>query len=117
MTTITRLGYCKKCFKEGRPKIDQNFIVFGKTSNIYRGLISEKSNKRGYVPHIYKLKFTKGNVVYYKRICCMDKCGTYIAKENGRNYICLDEAKWIHGATTVSNWNALVMYRDEAFVI
>ncbi|HEY5587424.1 MAG TPA: hypothetical protein VIK86_00550 [Candidatus Paceibacterota bacterium] len=118
MTVITRLGYCEKCFKEGRPKIGQNFIVFGKTANTFKGLISEKSNRRGCVPHVYKLKFiTRKNVVYYKRICCMDNCGASVGIENNKKFIYFNETQWVHEATSLSNWKELVKFRDEAFVI
>lgn len=117
MRVITRLGYCERCFNEGRPKTGQNFMVFGTTSNRFKGLKSEGGRSKGLVPHIYKSKFTTKNVVHYKRICCMENCGAYCEEENGRKFLYLDETKWINEVTSLSNWNALVEFRDYELVI
>ena len=117
MTTFTRLGYCEKCFNESRPNTGDLFIVFGKTSNRFKSKKSEGGVEKGLVPHIYKEKYRRGNVVYYKRICCMNKCGSSLETVKEKDFLFLNETKWIHEATSLSNWNALVNFRDHEFVI
>lgn len=117
MTMITRVGFCEKCFKEGRPNSNELFIVFGGSSNSFKGIRTYKGGKKGFTPHIYQFDRTEGNVLYYSRICCMVGCGAYTVKRKGKVFIYLNEDLCEYEYTTISNWNALVLFKDTGLKI
>lgn len=114
---ITRVGYCPTCNKAGRPKTGEMFVVFGATSNSYKGEIAQRNGRRGYTPHIYEFNRMVGDIVYFNKICCMCGCGSYLATYQGKNYIYLKDGIEEECYTTLANWNALVLYKDETFKI
>lgn len=93
------------------------FIVFGASSNSYKGERAERNGKKGFVPHIYEFIRMVGDTVYYQKTCCMCDCGAYLAKYEGKQYIYLNDEKMEECYTTLKNWNSLVMYKDETFKI
>ena len=49
---ITRTLFCEKCYKEGRPANQDEFIVFGGTSGRYMDRKSHCNGEPGFTPHI-----------------------------------------------------------------
>ena len=114
---ITRIGFCKKCFSEKRPKSQENFIVFGATSNSYKGMIAKRNGRKGFTPHLYEYDRLIKGIVYFKKLCCMDKCGTYLTKDKDNVYIYTNDELWTDEYTTLANWNALVLFKNTGFEI
>lgn len=118
MTTITRVGFCPECFKEARPKSGQSFLTVGSTSNSFIALRAVRNGKRGFTPHLYLLSKAIDDKFYFHSLCTMCGCGSYLGEEEGKKYLCLDETKWSpRKEITLTNWNALVMFKDTGFEI
>ena len=115
---ITRLGFCPKCFSKKQPKTSQRFLVVGSTSGVLKPLVAIHNGRTGFTPHFYVLKKVQENKVYYQSVCSMEGCGTYLYEENRRTYLAIDESKWSSlKATSLSNWNSLVLFKDTGLVI
>lgn len=93
------------------------FIVFGASSNSYKGVRATRNGMKGFVPFIYEFDRLMGDTVYYLKTCCMCGCGAYLAKNDGKTFIYLDDEKTEECYTTLKNWNSLVLYKDETFKI
>lgn len=119
MTMITRLGYCEQCSKAHRPQTNQLFIAFGTKHQCFAGMIAEHSALKGMTPHIYEFQRLTNGTVYFVKVCCMVGCGTYIVTEMERKvekkYIYINEEKWEDGYMPLSDWNALVLFKDTGF--
>jgi hypothetical protein len=120
MTTITRLGYCENCAKEHRPKTGQEFLVQGSSHREPKIMKAIRNGRAGFVPHLYRITgFDQiRHKVYYQRLCSMEGCGTYTYETDTHH--CLDrvEDQWSTILVTkVSNWNALVLFKDTGFTI
>lgn len=108
---ITRVGFCPKCSKAGSPKTGQSFIVFGANSQSYKGKLALRNGVTGFTPHIYEFNRSMDKTVYYNKICCMCGCGSYLTTEGDKKFIYLNDEKWEDCYTTLSNWNALVLFK------
>ena len=117
MTTITRIGLCPKCKREGRPKSGDDFIVMGGKSNKYKVLTANCTGKSGYTPHIYQLIKVFEKNVYFQKICSMDGCGLYIDQTGKDITFAFNLNEWSYETITVENWNALVMLKDTGYEI
>lgn len=115
---ITRCGHCPSCEKAGRPLFGQHFIVYGASSSEYWHLIAKRNGKKGFVPTIYKFIKCLGGLVYYQKICTLLDCGSYLAEEDGKIFIYLDEEKW-SGVLTMplKEWNALCGFKNTGLKI
>lgn len=115
---ITRCGFCLSCEKAGRPLLGQHFIVYGSSSKDYWHLIAKRNGKKGFVPTIYKFIKCLGGLVYYQKICTLLDCGSYLAKEDGKIFIYLDDEKWSDVLSmSTSDWNSLCQNKDTGFEI
>lgn len=117
MSTITRIGFCPICAKEGRAQIDQIFLAFGSTSNNYHVLRAQRQGYRpGYVPHIYKAKLLGENVIIRKS-CAMYECGVdmQIKFADGYDFEYYFVKKWTREVWTLKTWNSLVLLKHNEF--
>lgn len=118
MTIITRVGFCEKCFLEKHPKTNQKFLVMGTTCGALKAQLALHNGRTGFTPHLYWLKKVTDNKVFYQRICAMEGCGVYSMEEDNKNWLVIDESKWSSWrATSLNNWNSLVLFKDTGFEI
>ena len=118
MTMVSRLGYCKKCFEAKQPKTNQSFLVIGSTSGVLKPLVALRNGRTGMTPHFYLLKKVHEQKVYFQSMCAMEGCGTYTYEEHRKTYLGIDESKWSNWkATSLANWNALILFKDSGFEI
>lgn len=112
-TIICRTGWCGKCAKEQRPQYNQRFMAVGEHG--YHLYYVETTHRwYGFTPHLYQAKIIGDNVVY-ERLCCMENCGVEIyanEKERCFDYF-FNKENIIKNITTLKNWNALVMYKND----
>ena len=85
--TMTRVSFCPKCHSAGRPKTDQQFVVWGCTHEGYLVRNALRQGRRGFVPHIFEFKRLIDNTVYYDVACSMVGCGAIVTPT--KNRICL----------------------------
>lgn len=111
---ICRTGYCPICEKEGAPKSNQPFLVFGSTSNRYRVMSANAChhNPVGYTPHIYKAKVNGSNVIV-ESACAMFGCDVNRRVENQSWFYFVNPQSWKREIWTLKQWNALVMYKHD----
>jgi hypothetical protein len=116
-TIITRIGFCEVCFKEKRAKTNQKLLLLGSTSDALKAVLAVRNGRAGFVPHLYRLRKVIDNKVFYQKVCCI--CGHYEEEDDdGKNYLYLDEEKWSGWIkTSLTNWNALVLFKDTGFEI
>lgn len=116
-TIITRIGFCEVCFKEKRAKTNQKLLLLGSSSNALKAVLAIRNGRAGFVPHLYQLRKVMDDKVFYQRVCCI--CGhNQEETEDGKKWLCLDESQWsTWKKTTLSNWNALVLFKDTGFEI
>jgi hypothetical protein len=122
MSTISRVGFCEKCFKRGSPHNGEYYCVVG-DKNIYVKIAKNaKIFNQGFVPHFYLLLKVIGQNVVYKRSCSIHNCGGHVTitegvDENGQQVeVCtwtFDEFQ--RGIMTIEQWNALITYKDKSY--
>jgi hypothetical protein len=117
MTTITRIGYCAKCYKANKPEKGQPFLLFGSSSNDYKmGIVHKDYPERGLTPHLFTLIRVSADCksVYYKEVCCMAGCGTIYSEDYDGISLIIDRAEESGvKQMPIRRWHALVMYKDE----
>ena len=118
MSTISRVGFCEKCFKKGNPKDGQYYSVVG-TNNIYVR-IAEKTKgwNTGFVPHFYSIVKVIGQNVIYEKSCGIHECGGHVTIYTNENE--KETATWTidettRGVMTIEQWNSLVKYKDKSY--
>jgi hypothetical protein len=111
------VGYCSKCFKEERPHSQDQFLVFGATSQSYQGRVALRTGRKGFTPHLYEYDRLIKGIVYFKKLCCMCDCGAYLATYQEKTYIYTKDEAWIDEYTTLANWNALCLFKNTGFEI
>lgn len=118
MTTITRVGYCKKCAEIGRPKTDHPFLVFGSKKG-WHIRFAKRNSYDGMTPHLYVLIKKIGNNVVYKERCAMHDCTieVYWDVEQHRNDWTLFRGMWVRGMMSLASWNSLCAFKDTGFGI
>lgn len=115
---LCRIGFCEKCFKEDRPQTKQHYLVYGSSSEDYHGMTAKRNGRKGFTPHLYHLIRAFSNEVYYKKLCCMVDCGTYLVKEEGVTYACYDDDSWSVTLTMpLKEWNALCGFKNTGLKI
>ena len=115
-TIISRIGFCEVCKKESRPKTGQAFLVMGSSSSKFKACYATHNGRAGFVPFSYRLRKVIDDRVFYQKICSI--CGSYPLEEDGKNYLCMDESLWSGWIkTTLSNWNALVTFKNTGYEI
>lgn len=116
-TIISRVGYCPECAKNGSPKTNQPFLVFGSSSNALKAMRALHNGRKGFVPTFYKLRKVQDNKIFYQTCCGV--CGIYPYSEDDKNWLAIDEEQWSGWKkTTLDNWNNLVLrWKDMGFEI
>ena len=116
-TIVTRIGFCEVCFKEKRAKTNQKLLLLGSSSNALKAVLAIRTGRAGFVPHLYRLRKVLESKVFYQKVCCI--CGHYQGEdEDGKKWLYLDETKWSGWIkTTLTNWNALILFKDTGFEI
>lgn len=116
-TIITRVGFCEVCFKEKRAKTNQKLLLMGSSSNALKAVLAIRNGRAGFVPHLYRLRKVEEEKIFYQKVCCI--CGHYEEEDKDQNkWICLDETQWSGWIrTTLTNWNALCLFKDTGFEI
>ena len=116
--TMTRVSFCKRCYIAGRPKTNDQFVVWGDRRQsliVYQAL---RIGRRGFTPHIYEFKRLVDKTVYYDVSCGMGGCDSFI-EDNPKNKNQFNvHFKRDNGKMNLSDWNYLVGYkRDSDFEI
>jgi len=116
--TMTRVSFCPRCYVAGRPKTNDQFVVWGESRQslvVYEAL---RIGRRGFTPYIYEFKRLVDDIVYYDVSCSMGGCDSSIVdspKNKNQFSICFCRD---NGKMKLSDWNALVSYkRDSDFEI
>lgn len=111
-TMISRVGFCPRCYKEGRPKTAQPFVVVGKNFHV---LEASHIGKQGFTPHFYVLIKSIGENIVFEKLCGMHRCGVDIwwDKTNQKHCFTLDKYKFDRGIMTLKDWNSLVLYKHD----
>lgn len=87
--TISRIGFCKRCYEKGRPADGDFFTVIGSTSRKLHYHMFDAPLKRseapflGYTPHFYVLEKIEGNKCTVLKACGMEGCCTFWKKDHG----------------------------------
>lgn len=116
MEAITRVGFCEVCFKEKRAKTNQKLLLMGSTTGELKAVLAIRNGRAGFVPHLYRLRKVEEQKVFYQKVCCI--CGHYQEESDGKKWLVLDEEKWSGWIrTSLTNWNALVLFKDTGFEI
>lgn len=111
---ICRIGYCEVCAREQRPKSGQQYLVVGE-EGFHLYFAWRNAPIFGFGPHLYKIHKIIGQNVVYDTWCSMYPCG--IAREeniadNSIDYFPNENAKR-RGIMLLSDWNALVQYKND----
>lgn len=120
MTMITRLGYCEKCAKKHMPKKGQTFIAYGRSTDGYKYKKATKNGVVGLTPHLYETTTIRNDKrkVRFRRICCMEGCGSFKEERFGKILLYIDELKWSKTMEMeIDNWNALLNFKDTGYRI
>ena len=118
MTTITRIGYCPVCAKNGSPKSLQRFYAQGASHRDPFIEHAHRNGKAGMTPHLYKITGYDNvrNKVYFQRLCCMEGCGSYDNDDEKYESLLLDEGKWSTVMVMhLRDWNALQKFKDTGY--
>ena len=116
--TITRIGYCELCANNHNPKVGQQFLAFGSSSNEFHVMEAERTSRHfGYVPHMYKLDKVNGTEVIVLKSCAMYPCGCDRRLESSKRqqYWFYFIKTWKREVWTLETWNALVMLKHNQF--
>lgn len=120
MTSITRVAFCDKCHKANRPQVGDDFVVIGRTKEIFQLHTVEKRKavNRGFTPHLFTILKIEGDNVLYTCLCLMDNCAmTIIESTKAQTF-----EMHFHTDTTVKSmskkdWNALVQFTDRDYFL
>lgn len=82
LEVYTRVAFCQKCYDEGRPKHDNEFIVYGGKRKKYFYRTVKFRGKRGFVPTFFAKDKVADGHVFFDKCCAMDGCGIVIKELN-----------------------------------
>lgn len=114
---ITRTAYCPHCYSKRKPKVGNEFFLFGGSGNVYlkKARIYEGC-EHGYTPHLFKLINATDKGVEYEKTCLMVGCGIKKEVINEIDYRIGQETHTItpipirtdKEICSIRDWNALV---------
>lgn len=115
-TIITRVKFCNQCFKEGRPKSNESYVIYGGHSKTYQYRKSFYFGVRGFSPHIYLLSKVIGEVVKYYYSCSICNTLQIQTGKKGVRFIIPDDT-FKEETMNIKDWNALVLHPDFGYKI
>ena len=116
--TMTRVSFCPKCYSAGRPKTDQQFVVWGCTHESFIVRTALRQGIRGFTPHTYEFKRLVDDTVYYDVACSMVGCGAIANPDKENKNMFKVGYRWDNQKMPLGDWNGLVRYkRDSDFEI
>ncbi len=110
---ITRVAYCDNCAKTHHPVRSDIFVVKGRTKKQLTILYAEEAHTFGFTPHLFQLEKTEKGYAYFAMTCAMCGCGVDIDIQDDKPLVTIREV--IHSKMKVSDWNALVQFRDSGY--
>lgn len=115
---LSRIAYCEICAQSQRPTRENTFILYGSTRRAFFIHKPEKdvaSDRAGYTPHLFQLDQSANGQVVYLSICSCIGCGFQIQKEAGGKKSFKYVRPMQKGVMSVTDWNALVMLKDDGY--
>lgn len=118
MTTITRIGFCERCYKANRPLTDQAFLVYGSKRG-WHIRFARHTGYFGFTPHLYFLIKKVGQNIVYKERCAMHDCTLeiYWDVDQGKNDWQLYRGMWVRGMMSLASWNSLCVLKDLGYEV
>lgn len=115
MTTICRVKFCELCHKLHRPKIEEPFVVIGKSG--YHVMFANRNGAVGFTPHLLRLVKVISDTVIYESLCGMHEHGVEVFWDGYHYKFEINEGQWERGMMELKQWNAWVKYKDPAYQI
>jgi len=114
MTMTTRTAFCEKCYANNRPKLKEQFLVYGTHSKEFHIYTVEHYGTRGFTPHIILLKKVIGNNVEYQSSCGICDVDIWETPEGNEFEVLNHKTSTI----TIGNWNAWQkLKRDKSYFL
>ncbi len=118
---VTRVAFCKKCFKNGSPKKGQKIMVHGSSSNLFKMIEASDYGYPGFTPHTFEIvKYLRDEKLLVSSICGIEGCGSYFVYEviNHRqrhSFLKFIEENLEFETFTSERWSALMYLSEHDF--
>ncbi len=134
---ISRVGFCKHCYKASKPSKDDIYILFGTNHQAFEAFECKHDTpeiKRGFVPFLWEKlavqSMDSGMYVHTIKTCSI--CGVEInytqdkkletmgtikrVNENGKEFkLYIQRIRWTKTMLPVKEWNALVNFKGTGY--